>query len=258
MPTIKEKTIFNYNGIWSDTFGLINVNLDNDMFDEILIANREIIEVQTRGSERPFHQGFRNEPIEFEMVIAFEDGFTKDKISDVINWLFVDYYKPLYFLGSEDKIFYCMPVGDSRIVHNGLSQGYFTINMRCNSPFVYSPVILSEKYDLSNGISKTIELMNLGYGNIYPEISIQKIGNGNVSIQNLSDEGIFWEIRDLANLENVYINCEKEIIESDVIGLSRYGNVSGRNFPRLIYGKNVITISGKCYIQFRYRYRYRF
>lgn len=257
MPTIKEKIYFNYDGIWSSSFGLINVNIGNDMFEENLTASRSIIETQPRGQNKPLHQGFNNEPLEIPMTIAFTEKYTDEKIYEIIDWLFQDYYKPLYFHDREDRIFYCMPVGDSKIIHNGLNQGYFTITMRCNSPFVYSPVILSEIYDLSEETTKNIELFNNGYGDLYPEISIEKIEDGNVSIRNLSNNGEMWELRNLTNLEKLYINCEKETIQTDLVGLYRYNDVYGI-YPRLIKGRNLLEISGKCKVQFRYQYKYRF
>lgn len=257
MPTIKEKLYFNYDGMWSDSFGLINVSLDGGMFDETLIASRELSEIKIRGNSNPLFQGLESSPLEFEMTIAFEDGFDDNKLNDVIRWLFTDYYKPLYFAGQEDKIFYCIAVDESRIVHNGLNQGYFVLKMRCNSPFVYSPVMISEYYDLSDGQKTIIELFNDGYGDLYPEISIEKIDVGNISIKNLFNDGEMLQINNLSNLEKIYINCKKEIVESDIIGVYRYNETSGI-FPRLSYGRNLLEIEGKCRIQFRYQYKYRF
>lgn len=259
MPTIKERVAFNYDGVWSDSLGLISVSLDNSMFDEVFVATREIIEVSTRGNDEPFHQGFRNSPLEFEMTVAFTEKYSDKNLNDIVRWLFADYYKPLYFLGREDRVFYCMPVGDSRIIHNGLNEGYFTVTMRCNSPFVYSPFVVSEEYDLSDGNNKTIELFNDGYKDLYPEISISKIEDGTVSLQNLSTGGLVWEIRNLRNREDVYIDCKKEIIKSSMedLGLYHYQDTSGQ-MPRLQEGNNVIIVRGRCKIQFRYRYKYRF
>lgn len=259
MPTIKENILFNYDGRWSDDFGLINISLSNSMYEETLVANREIIEVDIKGNDTPLFQGFKNTPLEFEMTIAFTEKYTDERVYEIIGWLFSDYYKPLYFYGREDRVFYCMPTGDSSIVHNGLKEGYFVINMRCNSPFTYSPITTTEIYDLSDGVAKTIELMNDGFGVLYPEISIEKIGAGSVSLQNLSNNGLIWEIRNLSDRENVYINCEKEIIKSDLenLGVYHYLDTSG-NFPKLLKGRNTITITGRCKVQFKYRYKYRF
>ena len=259
VPTIKEKIIFNYDGKWSDTFGLMNINLDSGMFDESLVASRSIIESSNKGNDRPLFQGFQNEPLEFEMSIAFTEKFTDEKLSDIIDWLFQGFYKPLYFEGREDRIFYCTPIGEPRIVHNGLKEGYFTLTMRCDSAFVYSPVLISQIYDLSDGKSKTIELFNEGFDNLYPEISIDKIGSGSVSFQNITDSGLIWEIRNLGDKEQVYIDCKKGIIKSNMedLGVYHYEDTSG-NLIRLLKGRNTLIISGKCKVQFRYRYKYRF
>lgn len=259
MPTIKENIIFNYDNQWSDSFGLISVNLDNGMFEDVFVASRDFIETEIYGSDEPLLQGVKNSPLEFEMTIAFTEKYTDKNIRDIVEWLFQDIYKPLYFYGKEERVFYCMPIGDSSIVHNGLREGYFNVTMRCNSPFVYSPVAISEEYDLSDGTNETIQLFNDGFKDLYPEISISKIGNGSVSITNMSDNGKVWEIRNLLDGENVYIDCKKEIIKSDKedIGVYHYGDTSG-SLPKLLKGNNTIIISGRCKIQFRYQYKYRF
>lgn len=255
MPTIKDSLHFNYNGIWSDTYGLIHVVLDNGMFEETFVAPRKINETKVRGNSKPLFHSIEDDPLEFDMVIAFEDGFDAVKIDAIIRWLFVDYYKPLYFEGKEDKIYYCMPVNDSKIVHTGLSKGYFTLKMRCDSSNVYSPYITTNMETVV-GI-KTITIENEGHFDIYPEISILKNGNGTVTIQSLDDGGKIFQVSNLNNNEDIYINCEKETIETNLIGVYRYDNIVG-DFPRLIYGTNRFQITGDCNIQFRYRNKYRF
>jgi phage-related protein len=192
------------------------------------------------------------------MQIAFEDGFTDEKINEVVLWLFQDNYKPLFFEDKEDRLFYCIAVGDSSIAHNGLKEGYITISMRCDSPYVYSNVYVSEEYNLStNTIEYPITLENKGHFNMFPEISIRKIGTGHITITNISNGGEIFEIRDLTNLEEIYINSEKETINTDIIGVYRYDKVIG-NYLELPYGKNIIKVKGKCMIQFRYQYKYKF
>ena len=259
VPTIKEKIVFNYDGKWSDTFGLMNINLDNGMFDESLVSMRNIIESTHKGLEKPLFQGFQNEPLEFEMSIAFVEKFTDNKLSEIIDWLFQGFYKPLYFEDREDRIFYCTPVGDSRIVHNGLKEGYFTVTMRCNSPYVYSPLIVSETYELLDGKAKEIEIFNDGFEDLYPEICIEALENGKVVFQNLKVQSHRWEISNLTNTEEVYIDCKKGIIKSsnEDIGVYHYEDTTG-TMLRLLKGSNLIKITGKCKVQFRYQFKYRF
>lgn len=255
MPTIKDKLHFNFDGIWSNTFGLINVVLDKNLFEENFIANREIIETKKKGNSKPLFHSFDDTPLEFEMVIAFEEGFDDNKIDSIIRWLFVNSYRNLYFEGKENKLFRCMPTGESKLNHNGIGQGYFNITMRCDSSNVYSPTIVTNLETVVG--TKTITIENDGHFDIYPEISFKKNGVGTVTIESLDDYDNIFEVRDLTDLEDIYINCEKEIIQTDAIGIDRYDNLIGE-FPRLIYGQNRFKITGDCQIQFRYKNKYRF
>lgn len=258
MPTIKDKLYFNYDGIWSSDFNLMHVVLNNDMFEEQFVASREIIETKVRGNSKPMLQGIDTSPLEFEMVVAFEKAYTDENIDAIVRWLFKDYYRPIYFQGKEDKVYMAMPVDDASIVHNGLNEGYFTITMRCDSSNVYSPTVLTDMETVTG--TNTISLQMDGHFDIYPEISIKKIGAGTVTIESLDDDGSIFEVRDLTDQEDIYINSEKEIIETDIIGVYRYNKIIGE-FPRLVYGNNGLNrfkITGDCEIQFRYKNKYLF
>lgn len=256
MATFKDKLYFNFDGKNSSDFNLVHINLDNGMFEEQLVSSREIVETKTLGNDKPNFNSIESSPKEFELHLAFEGTYTDKMIDDVVRWLFVDYYKPFYFIGS-GKIVYCMPHGDSRIVHNGLNQGYISLTMRCNSSKLYSPITLSEKYTILNGETRVIKLPNKGHSVTYPEISISKIGDGGVKIVNRTDNGNWCEILQLTDLEKIYINCEKELIHTDAIGVYRYDNFFGE-FIRLLYGENTLEITGDCEIQFRFQDEYKF
>lgn len=257
MPTIKEKIRFNYDGKWSDEFGLMHVVLDSGMFEETFVASRDIVETENPRTNKPFFNKIKEAPLEFDMVLAFENGYDDSIIDKVVRWLFGNYYKPLYFDGADNKVFYCTPISDSSIVHTGFNKGYFTIKMRCDSSNIYKPVSLTDEYDLSDIDSKIIDIYNEGHYTIYPEISIDKIGDGKITIISKTDGDNIFEILDLADGESLYINCEKEMIETDVVGLYRYNNVLGE-YPRLTYGRNTFEIQGNCKIQFRYQVKFKF
>lgn len=255
MPTIKDKLKFNFDGVWSNTYGLINVVLDSGMYEETLVASRELNETKIKGNKKPMLHSVEDSPLEIEMIVAFENNYTDEKIDSIIRWLFVDYYRPLYFEGEEDRVYMCMPIGSPQIAHNGLKQGYFTVTMRCDSSSVYSPTITTTLETVSG--TKTITIENDGHFDLYPEISIVKNGIGHIVIQSLDDGNSIFEVRDLTNLENIYINTEKEIIQTDAIGVYRYDKIVGE-FPKLVYGTNRLKITGYCTIQLRYKKSYRF
>lgn len=255
MPTIKDKLHFNFGGVSSQTYGLINIVTDNGMYDETFIAARDLNETKIRGNSKPMLHSIEDSPLEFEMTIAFENSFTDTDINNIIRWMFVDYYRPLYFTGKENRVFMAMAVGSPTIVHNGLNQGYFTVTMRCDSSQVYSPFVTTPLTTVAT--TSTITIVSDSHFDIYPEISIRKTGIGHVTIVSLDDKGNIFEIRDLTNLEDIYLNCEKEIIQTDLIGTYRYDKVIGQ-YPRLVYGTNRLKVTGACTIQVRYKNKYRF
>lgn len=258
MPTIKDSLYFNYDGISCKNFKLMHVNLSNGMFEEQFVAERSINELEVRGNDTPLFHGIEESPLEFEMTIAFENKFTDSDIDKVILWLFQDNYKPLYFEDKPDRIYHCTPVGDSTLAHTGLKEGYFTINMRCRSSKILSPIKTSPTYTVPSTGKLRVSIQNDGHVEIYPEISIKKVGNGKVTFTRVSDGEIF-EIRNLTNLENIYVNTEKEIIESDAIGIYRYDDVIGDYHDMsLKTGKTEFDITGASQVTFRYVYKYKF
>ena len=137
MTTIKDKLHFSYNGKSTKDFGVWNVTLDGGMFEETLVANQTIREETLVDRKTSIFSGLEKEPISFEIVLAFENGFTDQLIEDVVEWLYGnEYYSKLEF-ESTNRIYYCMPNGSSSIVHTGQQEGYIALEMKTNSPFVF-------------------------------------------------------------------------------------------------------------------------
>lgn len=258
MATKKESLYFNYAGQWSSEFGIVNVNMSDGMYQEQFVANRSIVEQKVKGNPNPYLFRVDEEPLEFELTFAFEETYDEKKIREVIQWLYQDYYQPLYFSEEFDKIYYCMPVNDSSITHNGLKEGYVTLKMRCNSPYLYSPIYMTDVYDLSESKGKTrVVLRNTGDVTTMPEISLTKIGDGKVTFINHSDHGRIFELINLKDKEDIYVNCEKELIETSRMGVYRYDSMIG-DVPALLYGDNHFEIEGNCKVRFRYQNKFRF
>lgn len=257
MGTRLESLYFNFAGRWSSDFNIIHISLNDGMFEETFVANRELSEQRIRGRNKPYFNEITEDPLEFELAFAFKDTYDEDLIREVINWLYQDYYKPLYFYEEQSKIYYCTPISDSQIVHNGLKEGYVKIKMRCDSSRVYSPTYLTNEFEVKGSKNRIITLENRGDFDIKPEISIKKVGNGNLKIENNLTHGQYFQINNLLDSEDLYINCEREVVETDVPGMFRYNDVLGE-YPTLLYGINNLEIQGDCVIQFRYNYEFRF
>lgn len=254
--TIRSSIAFTFDGISSDDMGLYNVNVSSGMLEEPFLATRQINEVKIRGRDKPYFSGVTHAPLTFTLTFAFLDEFDSDKLRQVSRWLSAEYYKPLTFSDTPDRIYYAMLDSDSKLTHNGASNGYITVTMRCDSPYSYSPVYVSPTYDLSTNTSNgtTIQFDNSGDISIFPEIYITKVGAGDVSIVNNSNGGQTFQFTGLSDGETVYVDNENEIIQSDLVPTTyRYSNFNN-NFLELVYGANNLQVYGTCKIYFRYQF----
>jgi predicted phage tail component-like protein len=252
---IMESIDFNYNGRYSSEFGIWNVTLSTGMYQEAFVASRSIKEIKVRGNNKPYFQGIEYEPLALKLSFAFQDTWDEEKIREVARWLMQDYYKPLYFSDNPDRIFYCMPIEESQLVHNGLKQGYVELTMRCDSPYTYSPVYAPAIIDLSSNPSGTLyKFTNNGDVICKPEIWINKIGAGDFRIVNTTNMNAEFKFTALANNETVYIDNEREYIETDIANTYRYSNFNN-GYLELVRGVNNLMIYGTAKINFRYQFK---
>lgn len=250
---IKESLYFQYNEINSMDFGIMNVSIENNLYSEPFIAQRTIKEFKVRGNDKPYFSEIQRDPLSFSLTFAFEDIWDDELISQVKQWLNQDYYKPLIFSELPDRIFYALVIDSPTLLHNGLKQGYVTLNIRCDSPYSYSPMILKER-NFSNYDINTLEIENAGDISIYPQIYITKVGDGDLTIDNYNGANTF-EFTNLVDQEELYIHCSKEYIETSIPNFYRYDSFNG-NYMVLAYGKNKLKITGKCLIKFQYQYMF--
>ncbi|MEK5036293.1 phage tail domain-containing protein [Paenibacillus sp. FSL R7-0302] len=255
MP-IMESVAFSYDGKYSNDFGIVNITADSGMYKEQYLASRSIIEQTIAGNPKPYFNRIEYEPIALSLTFAFENGWDDKKYREVARWLGnQEYYKPLFFAENPTRIFYCMLSDEPELVHNGNKQGYITLNMRCDSPYTYSPIMVSKKLDYSNNVSgATYTIANDGDLICKPEIFIKKIGVGDISIVNTTNKNKEFKFVGLANNEIVYIDNEREHIETDVPLTYRYSNFNN-NYLELVRGINTLTITGKAIISFRYQFK---
>lgn len=257
MALIRDKISFFYDGVSSKNFDLVSVTLDNGLYEEQFVADREIVETGIRGGN-PILHSIEGQPLEFELILAFEKDFTEEKLDAVVEWLYKDYYRPLYFEGAESRQYMCMPVESSSLAHNGIQQGYFKVKMRCNSQYLYSPTKITTNTVV--GVTPVIiEIDSDTQVELYPELSILKEGSGSVRIEKLDESNQVIQtflLENLSHMENLYVNGKREIIQTDIIGVYRYDSVFGR-YLSITKGNNRFRVTGNCNIQFRYQNIYK-
>jgi predicted phage tail component-like protein len=144
--TIRGSDWFSFDGISSIDMGITSINVNDGMQEEPFLATRELVEVKIPGKDKPYFQRMEEQPLEFEVSFMFNEPWDQAKIRQVARWLLQDYYKPLFFSDNINRIFYAIVDGDSKLIHNCLSQGYVTLRFRCDSPYAYSPVYTSQEF----------------------------------------------------------------------------------------------------------------
>lgn len=253
---IYESETFNFDGKDSSEFGIRNVSVSGGMYNEPFVANRMIQETKIRGKDDPYFHGVKYDPLTFNLTFAFESQYSSQSIRDIATWLCQSHYKPLYFSENTDRIFYCIVEGDTQLIHNGLKQGYVTLNIRCNSPYSYSPIFNSAEYDMSANIAEgtVISFDNDGDVICKPEIWITKIGAGDVKIVNESNNDLNFEFTGLVDNEIVYVNSEREYITTNIPDTYRYDNFNN-NYLEMITKVNNLRIYGNCKISFQYQFK---
>lgn len=233
----------------------ISISDSASLYEEQVVANKTINEYAVRGNPKPYFVDVKKDPLTFQLRFAFYDTVDDDLIDEVIRWLNVDFYQPLYFSEDIDRVFYAMPVNDISFIHNGLKQGYLNLTMRCDSPFSYGNDILTNWYDYSSTNTDLIEITNLGHFNFYPEVWIQKIGDGDLTINNLTNQNQEFKFSNLQDGEQLYVDCANQYIETSLANTYRYDDFND-NYLEIVYGKNRLLVTGNAKLKFRYKYNY--
>jgi predicted phage tail component-like protein len=253
---IRESEYFWYDGVNSmEEFGIMNVSVDStNLYSEPFLAPRTIKEFKVRGNDKPYFSEIQRDPLSFSLTFYFQDTWNDELISQVKQWLNQDYYKPLIFSELPDQIFYALVIDSPTLVHNGLKQGYVTLNIRCDSPYSYSPRIMTPDYNFTFSDENETTIINSGDLPIYPEIYIVKVGDGDLVIDNFNGGGSM-KFTNLVDKEEIYINCEREYIETSIPNFYRYDSFNDY-YMKFLYGKNYLKVSGKCYIRFQYQFKF--
>lgn len=207
-----ESLNFTYNGKSSSDMGVINVHEGSGLFKDLFLPTRKINVTRIKGKDKSYFKGVDTEPLSFPLTIFIEEWRDRNNLRKISEWLFQEYFKPLTFESHPERIFYAIVEGSSSLLHNGCQDGYVTLNVVCNSPFTYSPLI---PHELSiQGVYSQI-FYNEGDRPIRPQLKITKIGDGDISIKNESNQQILT-LKNLYNNEIVYINGEHEEIMSSL------------------------------------------
>ncbi len=256
MP-IKDSLYFSYDGVNSNTHKLINVNYNVGLFEEYFLPEQELYIEQIPGRDDPYYLGNKKYPLQIDLEFAFEEGFGEknEYIQDVSRWLFQDYYQPLIFSNAQDKIYYCMYVGDPNLLHNCIKDGLIQISMRNIDPYARSPFYESDIY----ASVENIVFDNLGDVELLPIIQLEILQDTDFTLIN-NGNGTEMKFAGLLNGDVLEIDLKYEMINATNGGnkVYRYDNLIVDNL-KLDVGENqlgVVEHTNNWNMKLKYQYKF--
>ncbi|MFJ7648596.1 distal tail protein Dit [Lysinibacillus sp. NPDC097279] len=142
-----ESVHFMYDNISSKDMGVYIGWSSGNLFEENFLPQRRIIEKKIANNETPYFQRVEHDPLSFKLSFYLDDWVNEHDLRKIARWLFQPYYKPLVFDHNPNRVMYALVEGDSRLIHNGLKQGYVELAIRCDSPYSYSHEQILDKIE---------------------------------------------------------------------------------------------------------------
>ncbi len=251
--TFRDDMNFQFSNEDSEIHGLYNVSTNAGLFEEPISGNRSIEEDEDISGRR-YLKRIRKEPLEFPVSFFFRDKFDQEKIRKTARWLLQDTYKPLVFKNNPNRVMYGVFLGTPQLVHNGLEEGYLTLNFRCNTYHAYTNAERSQMYDFSSNVLEgtNVTWTNKGDFDCRPILYIRKVGDGDISIINYSDGGRELKLTNLVDGEELEIDGMNEELNTNS-GFNRHNDYN-HGWLNLVYGDNSIKVLGNCEIYYLAQY----
>lgn len=249
------------NGVQLASLNIYVVRLESGLPTAPFLPSQEILEDYAMNNDVPYYFGTKKNPLELDVTFAKINGYwTWDERREFARLLTPDNddYIEFYYHEEDEpiKVYYVKYMGGIDIASTYDRGGYITVHFRCDSPFAYSQTY-TRIDNLSSIVTPTLispTFVNNGDDYLYPELWIEKVGNGDVSIKNITNAGMIFLLEDLLDGETVYINNEDGSIESSLSDTYRYDNHNG-NYIELVRGNNILEITGTCNLQWKYKYK---
>lgn len=254
---MKHYLDFYYNGEYSTSKGVFNVVVESGLYEDKFLSERHVNTEFVKNQAKGYLLSVERIPFSFTLNLASKEPWTREKLDDIASWLDVEYFKEFYYVDDSDRRFFVMPTGSPTFTHTGTEEGYVTVEMTSISAYSFSPKYTTEEYNLSanSALGFVININNTGHYLLMPIIRIRKVGVGSIRIINETDFGRIFEITNLIDGEEVFIDNETKEIKSEFTATYHYDDHNG-NWLTLLKGNNSLRVYGNCYIEFEYRFRY--
>jgi predicted phage tail component-like protein len=249
---------FTFDGITSQAMGISIVRQSGGVFPVPYVAGKDIKEDYPTRALNPYFFRTQLQPLTFNLQFSCIDvDMDIAKLRQIASWLCQSDYKPFISADNPDKIYYIMATNQIDFMTNGMDEGYFEIQFRCQHPYaltiastpIYDIVI---DYDAPNGQQITINNEDNVHENFYPIYELT-LGATPTEVylynQTLDEQSEFTE---LSAGEVLYVDNQKKYLVSST-GNYRYDKFN-KQWLRLAQGNNIIIVGGYCELKFLLQY----
>lgn len=254
-----------YNGVTSETLGALYCRVENTSSEDIYASEREIKQDMSGrnwgNKSRNYLYKIQRTPQKFKIELGFTT--LTDDIARTVSKLFCqDKFLPL-IPNDTNRIYYCMPVS-SKISYVG-GGGYISFDMVTFDEYSYSSLVTITK-DYTGNTTAQFNITNEGDVSVYPELTITPlVSESTVKLTNITNSNKYIEFttdgsgNQLVANEVIVVDCEKEIITTNQLGLYRYDNMTtGGDYLELLSGVNTIKVDGSMLLTIKYKNKYLF
>lgn len=240
----------NFDGVFASDLNVTKITTGSGLVEETFISSITNNTVKPRNAIKSLYQEDEREPLDFPVVLFFEENLNDTTIREVKKWLYKDDYRPLYFGEQSDRVVFAKLDGDIKLSHNSIDSGYISLTFKTNSEFWFSQEHVYE--GLSTSTSTTITVLNMGDSIVYPKFEFILDGTASdIQVTNVTT-GETMLIENNLTSETITVYGEYEELDTSSNLRTLYDD-HNEVFPYLELGFNELTMTG----DFQYKITYR-
>lgn len=255
---MQESLGFTFNGKHSSEFGVVLAHTSGSLYQEQATMKFESEFMTNSATGITTLEKDKKEPYKFKITLFLKEWQQRNNYRDIMRWLNTENFEELKFDSHNDRVVFAKVSNFNDLNHNGAMQGYFEIEFTTNNAMIFSPLKQTEEAVVSG--SYTFAVYNEGDSYFYPNIWIEKLGTGDITIQVNEDKPLTLE--KINNKEKIFIDNRHRFILSsqEEVGVYRANNHNHiwiKVPPSYISNKpETITVTGNCRIQFKWHEEY--
>jgi phage-related protein len=253
---------FIYDNEQNIDYGVYIVHLESGFYPTPVGGSKNIISDKIAYRDLSYHYRTELEPLKFSITLApLDDTWTETTKFNLFKWLGNRTYKSFQTCDDLSKMCYCICTNPQEISSVGTDgQFYLTLEFEASSPYWFSMPEYST-FDCTAAtptVPITIEIWNKSnvlhpkLNDYYyePELWID-FGTAitGLTISNTSDGNRQTILTGCVAADSIYLNNSLKQIEATTTTslLAKFN----KNWLRLSYGKNLLTINKACILQFK-------